>query len=58
MMVEFTNSELLMIAEWAMDKADAARRTRIVNTYLYESAKEIFSKVHNEYTNREKQGQA
>lgn len=58
MMVEFTNAELLMIANWAMDKADAARSCRFVNTYLYETAKEIFSKAHNEYINREKQGQA
>ena len=58
MMVEFTNSELLMIANWAMDKADAARSCRFVNTYLYETAKEIFHKAHEEYMNREKQGQS
>ena len=53
-MIEFTTDELLAIASWAMDKADDARRCKLVNTYIYETAQAVFSKVHNEYCNRKK----
>lgn len=53
-MLDFTNEELLAIADWAMSKADDARRCRLVNTYIYETAQAIFKKAHDEYFNRQK----
>ncbi len=54
-MVEFTTDELLAIAGWAMDEADRARRCKLVNTYIYETAQDIFNKAHGEYCNRKKE---
>jgi hypothetical protein len=51
-MVDFTTDELLAIANWAMDKADEAKRCRLVNTYIYETTQAIFQKAHDEYFNR------
>ena len=48
-MLDLTKSELLEIANWAMDTADRAMMQRPMNVYKYETAKAIFDKVHNAY---------
>lgn len=45
-MAEFSKAELLIIAGWAMDKADGAARRASGGTYAYETAKAIFEKAH------------
>ena len=50
-MINFTKEELHEIINWAMDKADEARRSKnlYINTFKYEQAKQIFNKVHDAY---------
>lgn len=51
--MNFTKEELSTIMAWAMDAADKAKRSRIVNAYQYETAKAVFDKAFKEYNKGE-----